>query len=75
MLIYFNFRVIIGPIKQIIYMEYQSDYSHMSIYFSQESMYSTIYYYYIENNTWVRGNIRFISRVEHDISLVRCAHS
>ena len=56
-------------------MEYQSDYSHMSIYFSQESMYSTIYYYYIENNTWVRGNIRFISRVEHDISLVRCAHS
>ena len=26
---------------------------------------------YIENNTWVLGNTRFISRVEHDISLVR----
>ena len=22
---------------------------------------------YIENNTWVRGNARFISSVEHDI--------
>jgi hypothetical protein len=25
---------------------------------------------YIENNTWVRGNTRFISNVEHDISRV-----
>ena len=24
---------------------------------------------YIENNTWVRGNTRFISSVEHDIML------
>jgi hypothetical protein len=24
----------------------------------------------IENNTWVRGNTRFISSVEHDISRV-----
>ena len=24
-------------------------------------------YDYIENNTWVRGNTRFISSVEHDI--------
>ena len=24
---------------------------------------------------WVLGNTRFISRVEQDISLVRCAHS
>jgi hypothetical protein len=23
--------------------------------------------FYIENNTWVRGNTRFISSVEHDI--------
>jgi hypothetical protein len=28
-----------------------------------------------QNNTWVLGNTIFISRVEHDISLVRCAHS
>jgi hypothetical protein len=28
-----------------------------------------------QKNTWVLGNTRFISRVEHDISLVRCAHS
>jgi hypothetical protein len=27
-----------------------------------------------QKNTWVLGNTRFISRVEHDISLVRCAH-
>jgi hypothetical protein len=26
-----------------------------------------------QKNTWVLGNTRFISRVEHDISLVRCA--
>ena len=26
--------------------------------------------FYIENNTWVRGNTRFISSVEHDISRV-----
>jgi hypothetical protein len=25
---------------------------------------------YIENSTWVRGNTRFISSVEHDISRV-----
>jgi hypothetical protein len=31
---------------------------------------------YIENNTWVLAwNTRFISRVEHDISLVRTIHS
>jgi hypothetical protein len=29
---------------------------------------------YIENNTWVRGNTRFISSVEHDISRVRAAN-
>jgi hypothetical protein len=29
---------------------------------------------YIENNTWVRGNTRFISRVEHDISRVSAAN-
>jgi hypothetical protein len=28
-----------------------------------------------QKNTWVLGNTRFISSVEHDISLVRCAHS
>jgi hypothetical protein len=28
-----------------------------------------------QKNTWMLGNTRFISRVEHDISLVRCAHS
>jgi hypothetical protein len=28
-----------------------------------------------QKNTWVLGNTRFISRVEHDISIVRCAHS
>ena len=28
-----------------------------------------------QKNTWVLGNTRFISHVEHDISLVRCAHS
>ena len=28
-----------------------------------------------QKNTRVLGNTRFISRVEHDISLVRCAHS
>jgi hypothetical protein len=33
-----------------------------------------IYIYYIENNTWVRGNTRFISSVEHDISLVSAAN-
>jgi hypothetical protein len=27
-----------------------------------------------QKNTWVLGNTRFISRIEHDISLVRCAH-
>ena len=27
-----------------------------------------------QNNTCVLGNTRFISRVKHDISLVRCAH-
>jgi hypothetical protein len=27
-----------------------------------------------QKNTWVVGNTKFISRVEHDISLVRCAH-
>jgi hypothetical protein len=34
------------------------------------------YYYilYIENNTWVRGNTRFISSVEHDISRVSAAN-
>jgi hypothetical protein len=31
-------------------------------------------YYYIENNTWVRGNTRFISSVEHDISRVSAAN-
>ena len=29
---------------------------------------------YIENNTWVRGNARFISSVEHDISRVSAAN-
>ena len=28
----------------------------------------------IENNTWVRGNTRFISSVEHDISRVSAAN-
>ena len=28
-----------------------------------------------QDNTCVLGNTRFISRVKHDISLVRCAHS
>ena len=28
---------------------------------------------YIENNTWVLGNTRFISSVEHDISRVSAA--
>ena len=28
-----------------------------------------------QKNAWVLGNTRFISRVQHDISLVRCAHS
>ena len=31
-------------------------------------------FYYIENNTWVRGNTRFISSVEHDISRVSAAN-
>ena len=31
-------------------------------------------YIYIENNTWVRGNTRFISSVEHDISRVSAAN-
>ena len=30
--------------------------------------------HYIENNTWVRGNTRFISSVEHDISRVSAAN-
>ena len=30
--------------------------------------------HYIENNTWVRGNTRFISSVEHDISRVSVAN-
>jgi hypothetical protein len=30
--------------------------------------------YYIENNTWVHGNTRFISSVEHDISRVSAAN-
>ena len=30
--------------------------------------------YYIENNTWMRGNTRFISSVEHDISRVSAAN-
>jgi hypothetical protein len=30
--------------------------------------------YYIENNTWVRGNTKFISSVEHDISQVSAAN-
>jgi hypothetical protein len=29
---------------------------------------------YIENNTWERGNTRFISSVEHDISRVSAAN-
>ena len=29
---------------------------------------------YIENNTWVRGNTRFILSVEHDISRVSAAN-
>jgi hypothetical protein len=29
---------------------------------------------YIENNTWLRGNTRFISSVEHDISRVSAAN-
>jgi hypothetical protein len=29
---------------------------------------------YIENNTWARGNTRFISSVEHDISRVSPAN-
>jgi hypothetical protein len=28
----------------------------------------------IENNTWVRGNTRFISSVEHDISRMSAAN-
>ena len=28
-----------------------------------------------QNNTCLLGNTRFISRVKHDISLARCAHS
>ena len=30
--------------------------------------------YYMENNTWVRGNTRFISSVERDISRVSAAN-
>jgi hypothetical protein len=30
--------------------------------------------YIIENNTWVRGNTRFISSVEHGISRVSAAN-
>ena len=30
---------------------------------------------YIENSTWVRGNTRFISSVEHDISRVSAVYS
>jgi hypothetical protein len=30
--------------------------------------------FYIENNTWVRGNTRFISSVEHDIPRVSAAN-
>jgi hypothetical protein len=33
-----------------------------------------VYLYDIENNTWVRGNTRFISSVEHDISRVSAAN-
>ena len=29
---------------------------------------------YLENNTWVRGNTRFISSVENDISRVSAAN-
>ena len=47
--------------------------SHVKIIAFQISLFCTIYNK--QKNTWVRGNNRFISRVEHDISLVRCAHS
>jgi hypothetical protein len=30
--------------------------------------------YYIENNTWVHGNTKFILSVEHDISRVSAAN-
>ena len=32
------------------------------------------YSLYIENNTWVRGNTKFISSVEYDISRVSAAN-
>jgi hypothetical protein len=43
----------------------------------KNSQKSNLYYsmtIYIENNTWVRGNTRFISSVEHDISRVSAAN-
>jgi hypothetical protein len=36
---------------------------------------TVLYITYRKAKTLVLGNTRFISRVEHDISLVRCAHS
>ena len=35
---------------------------------------SSIFIYNKQNNTWMFGNMKFISRVEQDISLVRFAH-
>ena len=47
--------------------------------FSKQSLFIAYGYlcslYNKQNNTCVLVNTRFISRVKHDISLVRCAHS
>ena len=37
-------------------------------------LFKHIHHFYIENNTWVRGNTRFISSVERDISRVSAAN-
>jgi hypothetical protein len=49
--------------------------SHVKIIAFQLSLFKGCPLYNKQKNTWVLGNTRFISRVEHDISLVRCADS
>ena len=48
--------------------------SHVKIIAFQLSLFKDCPLYNKQKNTWVVGNTRFISRVEHDISLVRCAY-
>ena len=43
----------------------------MSSDFEGNSQNSHVVIQYIENNTWVRGNTRFVSSIEHDTSRVR----